>query len=408
MKTSLFPLLIYQLLLTTSSLAYAVEPLQSLIEQFSDLGNPPDPNCTPIRSVATQKNCSFDNLYKRFQDSNGRNRSTQLMVDVLNNRDKVSTDKKIISDTVTSLNNYAQSFDMLKGEMAGTLDELGSGGDESIIKSLKNRLNSVRICYPAKSAQDEMQDPMGTCPFYSKCSSGSVAAYDPSHHSMILCPPAFAIPPKFLGQVILHELAHSFDPCILQGNNLLLVEKGNKQMSIPYPKDLSVDMNYFKQDNWNIKVFEKAIPVQSNPFKKLIDCMGSKDGGKFRIKGTSTDKGTPEDEKYCLDESSPNVKDQSQLGESFADLFAAKAMEHYYQKVEKAGLDDQDDDDLNNLAPIGFLLTSYDFFQGIGKDESLDNEHPAVKKRIEDMLLKEPSIANRLGCNPLPNRCEQK
>lgn len=406
MKKSLFSLLIYQVFLATSSQAFAVEPLQSLIEQFSDLGNPPAPNCSPKKFVATQKNCNFDNLYKRFQESNGRTRSTQLMVDALNNRDKISTDKKMISDTVTSLNNYAQSFTMLKGEMAETLDELGSGGDKSKIKSLKNRLNSVRICYPAKSAQEEMKDPMGTCPFYSKCSSGSVAAYDPSHHTMILCPTAFAIPPKFLGQVILHELAHSFDPCILQGNNLLLVEKANKQMSIPYPKELTVDINYFKQDNWNINVFEKAIPVQANPFKKLIDCIGSKDGGKFRIKGTSTDKSTPEDEKYCLDETDLNVKDQSQLGESFADLFAAKAMEHYYQKVEKAGLADQDDDDLNNLAPIGFLLTSYDFFQGIGKDESLDNEHPAVIKRIVDLLLKEPAIANKLGCTPLPNRCE--
>ena len=406
MKKSLFFLAIIEALLANSSLAYATESLQSLIEQFSDLGNPSNQNCSPKRSTASLKNCNFDNLYKRFQDSNGRKRSTQLMVDALNNRDKISTDKKIISDTVTSLNNYAQSFDMLKSEMAETLDELGSGGDESKIKSLKNRLNSVRICYPAKSAQDEIKDPMGSCPFYSKCSSGSVASYDPSHHTMILCPTAFAIPPKFLGQVILHELAHSFDPCILQGNNLLLVEKGNKQMSIPYPKELNVDMNYFKQDNWNIKVFEKAIPVQTNPFKKLIDCMGSKDGGKFRTKGTSTDKATPEDEKYCLDETSANVKDQSQLGESFADLFAAKAMEHYYQKLEKAGLADQDDDDLNNLAPVGFLLTSYDFFQGIGKDESLDNEHPAVKKRIEDLLLKEPSIAHKLGCTPLPNRCE--
>lgn len=283
------------------------------------------------------------------------------------------------------------------------------------------------------------------------------AFYSSDSHSFTLCPGFRSWPRESLMMVIGHEIAHSIDPCLAQ-QGLVKIDSQKARAFIKAKAspgesvELATDLLDLKSSYMNTRqLWEKGLlnsPVleplyehgilrdhlrmstyATYPFSSVSGCLASKEGGGFRssnadheaMLNAKVDTGALDgDEKdrlakaykdhpECLAVNGKN----SMLGEATADWFGAKVAA---ADLKKRGKTLEGDD--KAMPAIYFLNQACASKQSKPSQTSLINdlakmnqdsdEHPLDLARLDNLVLRDPGLAEVFGCEPSGKACEMK
>lgn len=110
--------------------------------------------------------------------------------------------------------------------------------------------------------------------------SGPDAFFSPGAHKIVLCPEYAELPEFSLLEILSHEVAHSFDPCSLQGtflNTAAPGSTGSTYWTVVEPLELP------EGKKPSGKVVLRGVGLEKNPFASALNCLASKDSIHARV-----------------------------------------------------------------------------------------------------------------------------
>ncbi|NDG85210.1 MAG: hypothetical protein EBX52_09280, partial [Proteobacteria bacterium] len=188
-------------------------------------------------------------------------------------------------------------FEEVKKSIVRILDAKRTPANASQIDSMKARIRTIRFEDPLKGG--------------AVCQGGPNAFYQPAEHSFTLCPSVLMLPDETLRSIIAHELGHSIDPCSITSDLIEVTGEGKTGKSGPgdlgdlmnmtqgpTKKDFSPKIPSQESDSkdrrvntspeeideklkgeyqsYSIKTLAPGIPIDRNPLKSVVECLGTK------------------------------------------------------------------------------------------------------------------------------------
>lgn len=283
------------------------------------------------------------------------------------------------------------------------------------------------------------------------------ASYEPNGHTVTICRGFEYWPRETLMTVLGHEVAHAIDPCGCQHGLLDVNFEGIKKLAkddktsekmkeaaqLLSSSDKKVVGRY---THWlygsvpdeelkkltEMGLVRELLPnhtYSDYPFRALVNCLEGEEGGGFRSSASGNVK-MLEDlrQKSAVDEATlkrleKNFKDHpeclpvegknSNMGEATADWFGGRAAADYLREKGKK-LEGPD-----KLLPFLYFANlqcmilqpqpqadaSGSVMGDIQNISATMGEHPMSGERIDRIVLRDPELAEQLGCQPTGARC---
>ena len=347
-------------------------------------------------------------------------------------KEKVLKNQKTIKD---SFDNAENIFQKSKINIIKMLDQKISKqpAAKAQYTAMKKRIESIRFETP------DVGGFMGqmSCP-------GPNAFYNPASHSFTLCPQILEFPEASLKAIIVHELGHSIDPCIMSQpllkisntklNELMYMpnepteeekEKERKRLlklgQIPfriekekYDDEYMVDfLGTAKRSldnrysNYDSKLSSAGIFFKNNPTLKVINCLASEGSVGAR---TSAKEETLENLNHAIEqaklagatESDPNYQTLLKTKENFNNIFdeiGACGFLPGNSQIQEAFSDwlaaevlGQDIKEIKDEEKTRYSFESFGFFLAMG----CKSGNPAVEKDVTNFM-------KDMGCIPTDN-----
>lgn len=112
--------------------------------------------------------------------------------------------------------------------------------------------------------------------------SGPDAFFSPGVHKIVLCPEYAELPEFSLLEILAHEVAHSFDPCSLQGT---FVHTGEGSADGQGYRTVLEALELPDGKTASGKIVQSGVPLTKNPFASALRCLATKESIHARVTG---------------------------------------------------------------------------------------------------------------------------
>lgn len=210
-------------------------------------------------------------------------------------KDQVLVNQKIFQQ---ELDRSYKIFGEAKASIIKVLESRRTPGTSASVDAMIARINLIRMTNPSKDGLCDLPN----------------AYYNPNSHTFTVCTAVMQLPDEAIRSIISHELGHSIDPCVISSELVevtgikkpLYAESKKSPKRDAYYKELNekngqyvLDLKLPKQDTedrnlvvdffpkvaerhrkgvyeaFETKKLSTAVPLDANPFKSVISCLGT-------------------------------------------------------------------------------------------------------------------------------------